>query len=50
MIAAQLDKILAHFRRHPDVWFARHGELAQWAFDNDVRAPTYAARFFADKR
>ena len=49
MIAAQLDRIIGYFRRHPDVWFARHGELAQWAIDNNVRSPSYASRFFATK-
>ena len=30
----------------PGVWFARHGELAQWALDNDqTRRSTYPLRF-----
>jgi hypothetical protein len=29
LIAAMLEKILAHFSRCQDVWFARHGEIAR---------------------
>lgn len=43
LIAAMLDKILGYIGQHEDVWFARHGDLAQWALDNDNRS-TYAAR------
>ena len=37
VIAAMLDKVIAYYRDHPDVWFVRHGELAQWAVDNGMR-------------
>ena len=32
-----LDKVIAYYRDHPDVWFVRHAELAQWAVDNGMR-------------
>lgn len=48
LYAAMLDKIIEYLFRFPDVWFARHGELAQWALDNDVQTQgNYASRFFA---
>ena len=34
-------------RKVPDVWFARHSELAQWALDADVDEHTYAGRYFS---
>lgn len=40
LVAAMLDKLLGYFKQFPDVWFARHGELAQWALDKDVTDPT----------
>lgn len=47
IVAAMLDKLLGYFKQHPDVWFARHPELAQWAIDNDqTHASTYPLRFF----
>ena len=45
--AAVFDKLLAYFAQFPDVWFARHRELAQWALDSEFDEVTYAQRFFA---
>lgn len=46
LISSMLDKVIGYFRQFPDVWFARHGELAQWAIDNDMRGQaTYGTRF-----
>jgi hypothetical protein len=48
VVAPMLDKLLKHFKQFPDVWFARHGELAQWALDNDQSSrSTYPLRFFS---
>lgn len=45
-IAAMLDKILKYFSQFPDVWFASHDELAQWAIDHGVdESMNYAKRF-----
>jgi allantoinase len=46
LMAAVLDKPLAYFGQFPDVWFARHCELAQWALDSEFDDVTYARRFF----
>jgi len=48
VVAPMLDKLLKYFKKFPDVWFARHGELAQWALDNDQSSrSTYPLRFFS---
>jgi allantoinase len=47
LISAVLNELLAGFARSPDVWFARHEELAQWALAADVDEHTYQSRFFA---
>jgi peptidoglycan/xylan/chitin deacetylase (PgdA/CDA1 family) len=36
LMAAQVDRILKYLRGFPDVWFARHDELAQWVKDNNI--------------
>lgn len=46
MVTAIFDQVIRHFQAQPDVWFARHGELGQWALDADVDEHTYAARYF----
>ena len=47
LMAAVFDKLLTYFAQFPDVWFARHRELAQWALDSGSDEVTYAQRFFA---
>ena len=37
-VAAMFDKILAHIRRHSDVWYATYAEIAEWVKDNQLRA------------
>jgi hypothetical protein len=37
---------LKYIAGFPDVWFARHEELAQWALASDVDEHTYQSRFF----
>jgi allantoinase len=38
LIAAVFDKIFKYIAGHPDVWFASYSEIAQWVFDNGLRA------------
>ena len=46
LISAVLNELLTGFTRSPDVWFARHEELAQWALAAAVDEHTYQSRFF----
>lgn len=47
MVITMFEQILEHITRHPDVWMARHSELAQWALDAEVDDFTYADRYFS---
>ncbi|OGA37406.1 MAG: hypothetical protein A3G24_04130 [Betaproteobacteria bacterium RIFCSPLOWO2_12_FULL_62_13] len=47
LMAAVFDKLLRYFSQFPDVWFARHRELAQRALDQEAEEVTYAQRFFS---
>lgn len=46
LMSAVFNKLLRYFGQFPDVWFARHGELARWALDGDADEITNAQRFF----
>jgi peptidoglycan/xylan/chitin deacetylase (PgdA/CDA1 family) len=46
LISAVLQELLQDIARSPDVWFARHEELARWALAADVDEHTYRSRFF----
>jgi hypothetical protein len=46
LITAVLQEVLTYISSLPDVWFARHDELARWALEQDVDAVTYRHRFF----
>ena len=46
LISAVLQELLQELARSPDVWFARHEELARWALAADVDEHTYRSRFF----
>jgi allantoinase len=48
LITGVLQEILQTIQRSPEVWFARHEELAQWALSADVDEHTYRSRFFAE--
>lgn len=48
LITAVLQEVMTYMRQFPDVWFARHDELARWALAADVDEHTYQSRFFAD--
>jgi hypothetical protein len=41
-----LQELLQEVARSPDVWFARHEELARWALAADVDEHSYRSRFF----
>jgi peptidoglycan/xylan/chitin deacetylase (PgdA/CDA1 family) len=47
LMIAMLRQVLQYFQGFHDVWFARHGEIAQWMTDAKVEEPSYARRFFA---
>jgi len=47
LMTAMLRQVLQYFQGFPDVWFARHGEIAQWMIDAKVEEPSYAKRFFS---
>jgi peptidoglycan/xylan/chitin deacetylase (PgdA/CDA1 family) len=46
MVTAIFDQVIRYFQSHPEVWFARHAELGQWALDAHDDECTYAARYF----
>jgi peptidoglycan/xylan/chitin deacetylase (PgdA/CDA1 family) len=46
LIAAQIDRILKYIRGFPDVWIARHDELARWLLERDIHEWTNRARFY----
>jgi peptidoglycan/xylan/chitin deacetylase (PgdA/CDA1 family) len=50
LISAQIDRILKYIGGFPDVWIARHDELAQWVLDNDIVEWTNGARFYPDAK
>jgi hypothetical protein len=47
LIAAMFAEILGYLSGFPDVWFARHDEMARWFRDTGRETVTYAERFFA---
>jgi allantoinase len=47
LMTAVLQEILQYFAKSPDVWFARHDELANWALAGGVEEHTYRERYFA---
>jgi len=46
MMSAMLRKVLGYLKGFPDVWFARHSEIAQWYDTQKIDDPSYAKRFF----
>ena len=49
LYAAAFQRVLRHIAAHEGVWFARHGELAEWALAQ-AKPVRYADRFFPDRR
>ena len=50
LMTAVLQEILKYFAKSPDVWFARHDELANWALAGGVDEHTYRGRYFDGAR
>jgi allantoinase len=46
LMTAVLQEILQYIAKSPDVWFARHEELANWALAGGVEEHTYRSRYF----
>jgi allantoinase len=45
-MTAVLQEILQYIAKSPDVWFARHEELADWALKAGVDEHSYRSRYF----
>ena len=48
-MTAVIHELLQIMAKSPDVWFARHEELARWALAADVDEHSYRSRFLAAK-
>jgi len=46
LIVSALQEILKYVAKSPAAWFARHGELANWALAGGAHELTYRRRFF----
>jgi hypothetical protein len=46
MITSVFEEVINYFKQHPDVWFARHEELAQWALNSNIDEHSYQSRYF----
>lgn len=46
MVMSVFEEIVRYMQQFPDVWFARHEELADWALAAAAPEHTYKARFF----
>ena len=46
LIVSALQEILKYVAKSPAAWFARHGELANWALAGSDYERTYRRRFF----
>jgi peptidoglycan/xylan/chitin deacetylase (PgdA/CDA1 family) len=49
MIIAAFEEIMRYIGRFPNVWLARHGELARWALEHGDARLGYADRFLDSK-
>ena len=47
LMTAVLQELLQYMAKSPDVWFARHEELANWALAGGVEEDSYRERYFA---
>jgi peptidoglycan/xylan/chitin deacetylase (PgdA/CDA1 family) len=50
MITAVFEEVVRYLQQFPDVWFARHEELARWAMDANMPEHTYQERFFRSQQ
>jgi peptidoglycan/xylan/chitin deacetylase (PgdA/CDA1 family) len=48
LMTSVVQEILKYVGKSPDVWFARHEELANWALAGGVDEHTYRSRYFDD--
>ena len=46
MITAAYEQAIAYMQQFPDVWFARHSELGEWATRQGTADASYRQRFF----
>jgi allantoinase len=46
LMSAMVVKILEHFKRHDDIWFASSGAIADWVRDQGIADTPYKDRFF----
>jgi peptidoglycan/xylan/chitin deacetylase (PgdA/CDA1 family) len=46
LVTSALRQLLKYLQRSPDVWFARHAELADWALATGVDEHSYRSRYF----
>lgn len=49
LIMSAFEKILRYIAQFPDVWWARHAELGEWAFEQGKYDHPYQDRYFADR-
>jgi hypothetical protein len=47
LMTAVAEKIFSYFRQFPDIWFARHNQVARWALEVDSSQFSDRRRFFA---
>jgi len=49
LISAMVFKILEHFKKSGDVWFARSNDIADWTRKQGIADTPYRERFFRGK-
>lgn len=45
LMQAVFDEIISYYKSFPDVWFARHDELARWTLEDGIRETRPGQRF-----
>jgi allantoinase len=46
LVIAAFDQVISYFKKFPDVWFVRHNELSDWAWQQGTEEVSYRQRFF----
>ena len=46
IMTSVFEEVANYLKKQPDVWFARHEELADWALAAEENEHTYRSRFF----
>jgi allantoinase len=49
LMTSVIQEILKYVGKSPDVWFARHAELAEWALAADADEHSYRSRYFGNR-